>query len=562
MKPRVTYEIFIRASYIIGLSSIIVFLPFSKYILSMAEFWLTGAWVLQHLDREKFTRFFHRPTGPGKILYTVPFLLSLLGGSICRGFRLLFRNKAAMVLMSLYLLHLIGLLYTSDWSYAFKDLRTKAPIVLLPLFLATSEGFGKKGFYRFLLLLALVVLVVTVSNTWYLATHQYVDIREVSRHISHIILGLLICLAIFTSGYLVFGKGTVPGWVKILLSFASAWFIAYLVLTRSFTGLSIFMVTLILFLMIMAFKSKNRWLSYGLVLFLAVFMTGGALYLHSIVQQFYRVNPVDFTKLDSLTSRGNKYIFNPNSRQTENGNYVYIYIQWDELREAWNKRSKISIDSLDLKKQPLVNTLIRFLTSKGLRKDADGVNALSDQEIHAIEKGVANKVYMEQFGIRGRIFELLMGYEAYRKTGNPTGFSMMQRFEFWKASAGIIHDNWLTGVGTGDMNTAFTDQYEKMKTKLAPDNRWRSHDQYLSILVGFGVFGLAWFLFSLLYPAIRLKSLSDYFVITILTIGLLSMLTNDTIESQAGVTFFYFYYSFFLFGRKEKDRFLPGPGIT
>jgi O-antigen ligase len=139
---------------------------------------------------------------------------------------------------------------------------------------------------------------------------------------------------------------------------------------------------------------------------------------------------------------------------------------------------------------------------------------------------------------------------------------MMQRLEFWKASAGIIRENWLTGVGTGDMNKAFSDQYAKMHTKLAPGNRWRSHDQFLSILVGFGVFGLAWFLFSLFYPAARLKGFSDYFVITILMIGLLSMLTNDTIETQAGVTFFYFYYSFFLFSRKERDLFLPEPGVT
>jgi hypothetical protein len=218
VKSRLTYDTFIRASYVIGLSAIIIILPFSKYILSIAEFWLTGAWVLDRIDREKFLRFFHKPAGLMKIGSTLPFLLYLAGDSIYKGIRLLLRNKPAMVLMSLYLLHLIGLLYTSDWSYAFKDLRTKVPIVIIPLFLATSEGFGKTGFYRFLLLLALTVLVVTVSNAWNLADHRYVDIRDVSRHISHIILGLLVCLAIFTNGFLVVRRGTVPGWVKIILS--------------------------------------------------------------------------------------------------------------------------------------------------------------------------------------------------------------------------------------------------------------------------------------------------------------------------------------------------------
>jgi hypothetical protein len=37
-------------------------------------------------------------------------------------------------------------------------------------------------------------------------------------------------------------------------------------------------------------------------------------------------------------------------------------------------------------------------------------------------------------------------------------------------------------------------------------------------------------------------------------IASLSMMTEDTLESQMGVTFFTFFYCFFLFGRKEYDR--------
>jgi O-antigen ligase len=129
----------------------------------------------------------------------------------------------------------------------------------------------------------------------------------------------------------------------------------------------------------------------------------------------------------------------------------------------------------------------------------------------------------------------------------------MQRLEFWKASLGIISDNWLTGVGTGDMNIAFTDQYEKMQSKLSPDQRWRSHNQFLSIFIGFGIFGLVWFLVAILYPPIMLRKQDDFFLVVFMIIAFLSMLTEDTIESQTGVTFFAFFYSFFLFARKEKE---------
>ncbi len=179
---------------------------------------------------------------------------------------------------------------------------------------------------------------------------------------------------------------------------------------------------------------------------------------------------------------------------------------------------------------------------------------LSDNDIRAIEKGTANAIFTRKFSISGQIYELLWGLDEYRKTGDPTGSSQMQRLEFWKASLGIIKENWLTGVGTGDMNEAFQQQYEKMKSKLAPDQRWRSHDQFLSIFVGFGIFGFLWFLFAILYPAVALGKFRDYFFLVFFIIAALSMITEDTIESQLGVTFFAFFYSFFLFARKEDDK--------
>jgi hypothetical protein len=224
------------------------------------------------------------------------------------------------------------------------------------------------------------------------------------------------------------------------------------------------------------------------------------------------------------------------------------------MKDAWSKRSKVSYDSAGINHEKIEYTLIRFLTSKNLRKDADGVNSLNTAEIQAIERGVPNYLFLDKFSMRSRIYELLWGYEMYKRTGDPTGYTLMQRIEFWKASLGIIHDNWLTGVGTGDMNEAFQEQYVKMNSRLPPDQRWRSHNQFLSIFVGFGLFGFLWFLFTLFYPGWKLRGFTDYFFLVFMIIASLSMMTEDTLESQMGVTFFTFFYCFFLFGRKEYDR--------
>jgi hypothetical protein len=279
-----------------------------------------------------------------------------------------------------------------------------------------------------------------------------------------------------------------------------------------------------------------------------------AIYISRIVKDYYKVIPVDFSKLEKVSSRGNPYQHNVLSRQTENGNYLFIYIQPEELRAEWNKRSSIPFDGRDKKNQLIINTLVRYLASKGLRKDADGMNDLSDNDIRAIEKGTANVVFTWKFSIRGQVHELLWGLDEYRRSGDPTGSSLMQRLEFWKASGGIIKDHWLTGVGTGDMNEAFREQYEKMNSRLAPEQRWRSHNQFLSVFVGFGIFGLLWFLFAILFHPIALGRFRDYFFLVFFIIAMLSMIPEDTIESQLGVTFFALFYSFFLFARKEEDR--------
>jgi hypothetical protein len=334
------------------------------------------------------------------------------------------------------------------------------------------------------------------------------------------------------------------------------WFFIYLFYSQSFTGVAVTLLTITVVFPMLIFKVSNRWIKAGLIISIVLFTSGIILYLSSVVSDYYHVNPVDFKKLDKVSVRGNPYINDPNASQTENGNYLWIYVQMEEMREVWNRRSTIPFDSLNKKNEVCAFTLIRFLASKGWRKDAEAVERLTKEEIDAVEKGIPNYRFIDNLSLRARIYEFLWGYDQYIETGNPTGSTLMQRLEFWKASFGIIGGNLLTGVGTGDMNVSFQKQYEKMNTKLAPDQRWRSHNQFLSILVGFGIPGLIWFLWALFYPLFQRNRINDYFVVVFMIIVLLSMITEDTIESQTGVTFFALFYAFLFFARADQDPFL------
>ncbi len=49
-------------------------------------------------------------------------------------------NKLALVLVALFVWHVVGVLYSQDLSYAMKDLRTKLPMLILPLVFNIAFG--------------------------------------------------------------------------------------------------------------------------------------------------------------------------------------------------------------------------------------------------------------------------------------------------------------------------------------------------------------------------------------------------------------------------------------
>ena len=528
-------------------------MPFSKLGLSISQMMLLGGWIESRIDYRDFMARL-RTLAPGlRVALFLPRFLFTAVKALFQGLRESARNAPAMAFASIFLLHIIGLFWTTDFDYAVKDLRTKIPILMLSVVLASYHTLGRKAFYRVMLFFVAAVLVRSFYNAWMIAGHRFVDVREISHNVSHIIYALLVAMAIYTVAWLALKRGFLAGWQRALLALAGLWLAAYLVISQSFTGISVTILTLMVLVPVMIAQARRKSLRLALFAGLLLLTAGIAAGLVTVVRDYYAKEPRDCSKLDKVSSRGNPYLNACYDRETENGHYLWQYIQWDELRESWSKRSRIPFDSLNRKHEPVAYTVIRFLTSKGWRKDADALEKLSPREISAIEDGTANVLFMERFSIRGRIYEFLHGYDLYRQTGNPSGSTVMQRFEFWKASAGIIRDNWPAGVGTGDMNLAFAAQYERMHTKLEPDQRWRSHNQYLSILVGFGVIGLVWFLWALIWPAVRLKRWNDYFFLVFFTILALSMLTGDTIESQTGVSFFAIFYTLFLFVRTEKD---------
>ncbi len=540
--------------YYISLALLVCSLPLSKFTMSIFQFTTLFFWLWHGVDSSFLKDY------PLKSLINPVTLGRFLGQVIQKCFWALiekfiqfFRNKPAMAIASLLLLHALGVIYSTDYNYALKDLRTKVPIFILPLFIATGPRISTKTFYLILGSLIAAVLGGSIYRVILLLKMPVADPRALMTHSSHILYSLNTVFAVFVIFFFVQKKGMLNLQNKILLLALAIWLIAFITYMNYTTGILMFVFLCFLSMIFFTFKIKHLFFRYTLLSAVMLLMLVPAFYVFSIAYQFIHIPAVEFSKLDKHTQQGNSYYHDTVNFKSRKGEWIGLYICDKELRESWNGRSRMPLDSVDPKRQVLRNTLISYLASKQLRKDASGMKSLTVNDIHNIEAGYNTCEFGKRASLRSQIEDFITGFRRYKESGDPNSGSMVQRFEYWRTSLIIIWQHPMIGVGTGDLPKAFAEQYDSMNSKLAKQYRLRSHNQFLSITVGFGIVGIIWFMFVMFYPGIKTRSFNNYFFVVYWIIFMASMLTEDTIESQEGVTFYVLLTALLILGREKEE---------
>ena len=163
MSSRASIRPYLNQAYLLGLLMVAVGLTLSPFLMGMSQFWLVLVWIVD--------------------AFTPPFKGA---GGIKHKLSLFIHNKAAVLLIAFYLMHIVGLLWTSDFQYALKDLRVKLPILVMPFVLSSMEPLDRKRFDLVMLVYVLSVFVATQFSYVSYLRHDYEDIREISHFISHI----------------------------------------------------------------------------------------------------------------------------------------------------------------------------------------------------------------------------------------------------------------------------------------------------------------------------------------------------------------------------------------
>ena len=541
MTSQASIRPYLSQAYLLGLLMVAVGLTLSPFLMGMSQFWLVLVWLVdaslpplkggQGGFKDKFSRFCH--------------------------------NKAAILLVAFFLMHIIGLLYTTDFQYAMKDLRVKLPILVMPFVLSSMPPLDRKRFDFVMLVYVLSVFVATLFSFSTYLKHDYEDVREISHFISHIrfCLNIVFCMAII-GYYLVKSRRVVEPVEtpvlkclnRFLQCFLFLWFVYQIYIFESLSGYVILAAVVVVSAVyaFLRWKTGRGWRIAVGVSVLAVLLVASVV-LKRQIKPLLKVESVDFSTLEQKTALGNDYwhdtIYNP----VEDGKFVGLYYCKKEMQEAWSERSNLPFEGTTTNGENLEATLARYLTSKDLRKDAQGVMTLTDEDIRNIEQGVANYKNWKHPGLQARLSSTLFEYNLYRRFNNPNGGSLAQRIEFTRASFHIIGQHPWFGVGTGDVPQAFSQAYDEIQSPLKEEFRFRAHNQYLAIAVAFGLVGLAFFLFVLLFPWLSSRRNHTYLYLVFLCIMLLSMFPEDTLETQAGASLFAFFEAFLLFAAPKTE---------
>lgn len=476
-----------------------------------------------------------------------------------RGKWQMFRQRRSLWLIgSIYLLHIVGLLYSADLLYAYHDLRINLPLLVLPLVIGTSRGLDSSELKWVLISLIAGVTAstfISASILFGIVPYEYHDVREISLFVSHIRLSLLINIAIFILLYFIFGTDfPFSRKIKIVFFIALLWLTVFLFLLQAITGIVALMVTGFILFWIFIRKVRHLVLRWFLVVMMITVTFLVFSFLTRSVARFYGVEEVDFSALPDKTMNGNPYMHDLENKQIENGNYVWLYVCEEELRPGWNAVSDLDYDGRDEVGQRIKFTLIRYMTSRGYRKDSAGVSRLTDRDIELIESGKANYIYGERISLYPKVYEIIWQIDVFRRGGNPSGHSITQRLSFLQAGFQIARENFWIGVGTGDVARAFKTYYEESDSQLHEKYRLRAHNQYLTYFVTFGCIGFFWFLVALIWPVFLEKKWKDYLFVIFFIIGLMSMMNEDTLETHTGNSYFAFFYALFLLGVLGKGQ--------
>ncbi|MGQ8338859.1 O-antigen ligase family protein [Sunxiuqinia sp. A32] len=459
-------------------------------------------------------------------------------------------RKVLLFPISVFFVYVIWLVSTNDWNWALYDLKKNLSYLIIPFAFIISPTITNEQHFNVLKLFALAVFSSALITITYFNLQDESSLLQAQHYgfIHHIRFSFQLILSMGIILYLLLKEFLhLKIWYKLLLVVAICFLFVFLVWHQSLTGMLAFLGTAFFAIFFLSSKMKGKWVKRIFYFCLILLVLVPTSYLVLAINSFYSGDEFTIDELEQKTENGNLYSHDTENKVLENGNYVWLYVCEKELAIEWNKRSEIDYYANSVNGYSIRQTLIRYLTSKGFRKDAEGVKKLSEEDIKNIEKGISNYIFARKgISLYPRVYMSIWEIDTYIKTGFANQRSLAQRIEYTRAALTIIKDNFWFGVGTGNWKKAYAEAYEKNQSKMDPARYGDAHNQYLNYIVKFGIIGFILIMFLLMYPVLKTKAYRDPIFMVFLISLLFANFGDSNLETHVGSNFFIFFYCFFL----------------
>ena len=418
-------------------------------------------------------------------------IIWLFNGRISTKIKIFFNNSYAIFLSSLYIIYLISLVYSENKEYAYIDLLLKLPLLLLPLFLSTSEVLKKtqiliiiKAFAISTFFAALITFGIGYFN--YIKTGMtkyffYHDL-EIFMHSAYYALYALFAITTFIFLYIKTENK------KSKLAYSSMAFLlsGFLFLLSSRMQIGIFIILLTSFIIARAIQKKR--IFTGII---ALFLSYACIFL--LITKMPKIN--------ERLQQTKQHIKNINYSQTNSDPRVQI---WKAALNVLKQNYAFGAGVGDAK-DVLINEY-RTLSegrSENQKKVAQKIKEIKNNEAwfsHIKQKSKENNISIEDQLFEDAIY--------------------------------VLNDS-------------------KSRYKLYIKNGYNYHGQFLQTLSSVGLLGVFILIFSLLIPAYNLGLKNKNYLLLVFAIIVSgSLITESMLERQAGVIFFAFFYCLLIFNSK------------
>ena len=458
------------------------------------------------------------------------------------------RKDVLLALLAYFALFIVAMAWSSDVNEALKQVNKNLPFLIVPLYFFAIPLPNRKSLFQIAFCSIAFLIIASCIALIRLYFFDVEDIRSALPFGSHIRFALFICTAIgFLAISLIKRYKQVNRREIVIYMSLIVYFIAYLVLSSSLTGIMLlFFVFTPICLFFAAKRMPKRVFSFAVLIF------SFAVLIFSFAVSFFAYDyfvPKNGKCENGMIENGYCYLINDEAtRERERA----------EMAVGLKKYLNIDSDSLFTDKDckyAFTDIACRYFACKGLTRISENWDKLSPDDLTNIRKGIPNPVYASGNPLKTRMYKTFFEIETYRKWGKIKGSSLIQKIELWQKGLWIVEKNgsWFFGVGTGDLRQELKKTLEESNSQLANSNLL-IHNQYLSIFITFGVFGCLVFLFFIFYPAFATKSHKNAFYVYFLAIILVSMLSEDTLDNQQGIMFFCIMNSFLLSRNIETDK--------